>query len=554
MANTQDLIITNARILTMDPQNPTAEAVVTKGNKIAFVGSDSEVEAWKTDNSRVIDGKGRTLMPGIIDSHFHILSGSLSLGSAPLIDVLTLDDLKESLQSYARDHPEYKWVTGTRIGYDILPDGQRLNRHHLDEIIPDQPVILISYDFHTGWANTRALELAGLLHGADLGLSGEIVMGEDGLANGELREGHAYEPVLSLSEIYSGLRGYAGTPKDPFNLAQVPPHVRNLLREGMEQASRLGITSIHNMMGDPGQLALLSAMEAEGELPLRIYFPYTIFPDGPPEAVSEAIAMRDGHQGNLVRCGSAKLFIDGVIESWTALMLEDYANKPGFRGESLWDFEDFTSRVTELDQAGFQVIVHAIGDGAIRRTFDAYEAAISENGARDSRHRIEHIELLHPDDLPRFAELEVIASMQPLHAPSKEIWPAIVWPECVPQSRWGDAFPWQDIRDTGVPLVFGSDWAVASQDPWWGLQTALTRQSMAPGLPDQRQTLDDALASYTRDAAYAEFQEGVKGQLKVGMLADLILLSADLEATAIEEIRDVRPTLTVCDGVITYEV
>jgi predicted amidohydrolase YtcJ len=254
-----------------------------------------------------------------------------------------------------------------------------------------------------------------------------------------------------------------------------------------------------------------------------------------------------------VRCGSAKFFIDGVIESWTALMLEDYANKPGFRGESLWDFEDFTRTVTELDQAGFQIMVHAIGDGAIRRTLDAYEAAIRENGARDSRHRIEHIELLHPDDLPRFAKLDVIASMQPLHAPSKEVWPALIWPECVPQSRWGDAFPWQDIRDTGVRLVFGSDWAVASQDPWWGMQVALTRQSMAPGLPNQRQSLGNALSSYTRDAAYAEFQEDLKGQLKVGMLADLVLLSEDLESLPVEEIKDVRPTLTVCDGVITYE-
>jgi len=553
MAKTQDLIITNARVLTMDPQNPTAEAVVTKGNKIVYVGNKAEAESRMAENTRVIDSRARTLMPGIIDSHFHILSGSLSLGSAPLIDVLSLDELRESLQSYARDHPEYTWVTGTRIGYSILPEGQRLNRHHLDEIIPDQPVILISYDFHTGWANTRALEMAGLLHGADLGLNGEIVMGEDGLANGELREGHAYEPVLSLSEIYGVLKGYAGTSKEPLNLAQVSPHVGKLLREGMKQASCLGITSIHNMMGDPVQLAVLTALESGGELPLRIYFPYTIHPDAPPEAVSEAIAMREGHRGNLVRCGSAKFFIDGVIESWTALMLEDYANKPGFRGESLWDFEDFTSRVTELDQAGFQVIVHAIGDGAIRRTFDAYEAAISENGARDSRHRIEHIELLHPDDLPRFSELGVIASMQPLHAPSKDVWPALVWPECVPQSRWGDAFPWQDIRDTGVRLVFGSDWAVASQDPWWGLQTALTRQSMAPGLPNQRQSLENALASYTRDAAYAEFQEDVKGQLKEGMLADLVLLSEDLESLPVEEIRDIRPTLTMCDGVITYE-
>jgi hypothetical protein len=246
--------------------------------------------------------------------------------------------------------------------------------------------------------------------------------------------------------------------------------------------------------------------------------------------------------------------MDGVIESWTALMLEEYANKPGFKGESLWDFEDFTSRVTEFDQVGFQVIVHAIGDGAIRRTLDAYQVAIETNGVRDSRHRIEHIELLAPDDLPRFAKLGVIASMQPLHAPSKEVWPALVWPECVHEERWKDAFVWQKLREAAPRLVFGSDWAVADQNPWWGIQVAVQGQHWGLGGPDQRQTLEDALASYTRDGAYAEFQEDVKGQLKEGMLADLVLLSEDLESLPIEEIRDVRPTLTVCDGAITYEV
>jgi predicted amidohydrolase YtcJ len=308
------------------------------------------------------------------------------------------------------------------------------------------------------------------------------------------------------------------------------------------------------MDGDPAQLSIYSALETKGELPVRMYYPYTVHPDAGPTVVSKAISMREQHQGSLTRCGSVKFFMDGVIESWTALMLEDYANKPGFRGESLWDYEEFANQVIELDQAGFQVIVHAIGDGAIRRTLDAYEAAIRANGSRDSRHRIEHIELLHKDDLTRFSELNVIASMQPLHIPSREMWPALVWLDCVPQERWDDAFPWQDLRDNGAQLVFGSDWPVASQDPWWGLQTALSRRSLSPGLPTQRQTLELALAAYTRDAAYAEFQEKVKGQLKVEMLADLVLLSDDLESLPIERIKDVRPILTVCDGVITHEI
>jgi predicted amidohydrolase YtcJ len=190
----QDLIIKNARVLTMDAEKPTAEAVVTKGNKIAYVGGNSEVEGWNTDNSRVIDGKGRTLIPGIVDSHFHMLGGSLQLGSAQLGEVTSLEQLTAVLRDFAAENTQDEWVTGTRIGYSLSPGNLRLNRRYLDDIISNRPIILISYDFHIGWANTLALEMAGLMHGADLGLEGEVVMGEDGLADGELREGAAYAP------------------------------------------------------------------------------------------------------------------------------------------------------------------------------------------------------------------------------------------------------------------------------------------------------------------------------------------------------------------------
>jgi predicted amidohydrolase YtcJ len=553
MTNKQDLIITNARVLTVDPQNPTAEAVVTKGNKIVYVGSNVEAESQLNDNARQVDAGGRTLLPGIIDSHFHILGGSLQLGSAQLGEVTSLDELTSVLRNFAEDNPQDTWVTGTRIGYSLSPGNLRLNRHHLDEIISNKPIILISYDFHIGWANTLALEMAGLMQGAELGLEGEVVIGEDGLADGELREGAAYAPVLNLTEVYSGLWGYARSMDDEENEVNVTERASTLIRDGLRAASQLGITSVHNMDGDLRQVGIYSKLEVAGKLPVRIYFPFSVRPDAQLGGVEIAKRMREQFQGDLVRCGSAKFFMDGVIEAWTGLMLEDYANKPGFRGESLWDFEEFTNRVTEYDKAGFQIITHAIGDGGVGRTLDSYETAKDINGSRDGRHRIEHIELLHRDDLNRFADLGVIASMQPLHAPDLEQWPGIIWPECVPEDRWRDSFIWQDIRETGAKLVFGSDWPVAPQNPWWGIHSAVKGQLWAPGIPDQRQSLEDALASYTRDAAYAEFQEDVKGQLKEGMLADLVLLDQALESLPIEEIRDVRPTLTVCDGVITYE-
>jgi predicted amidohydrolase YtcJ len=552
MSTRSNLIITNAAVITMDTRQPEAQAVVVEGDRIKYVGSSEEAQAFQGAGTRVVDAGGNTLMPGIIDSHIHILGGSLQLGSAALGEVSSLEDLARVLKDFTGQHADDTWITGTRIGYDILPEGERLGRKDLDAIIPDHPVILVAYDFHTAWVNTRGLELAGLMRGADFGTAGEVVMGEDGLAQGELREMAAYGPVLNMSDTYGGLWGYDGSATEGMRMPRITERTRALVREGLKQAAQLGITSLHNMDGDPPQVELYSALEEAGELPLRIYFPYSLRPDAPSDALQAAIEMRERHQSGKVRCGAVKTLLDGVIEAWTGWMLEDYANRPGERGEPIWDYEAFVDQVLRFDAAGFQIITHAIGDRAIREALNAFEQARRTNGVRDSRHRIEHIELLHPDDLHRFSELDVVASMQPLHIPSREIWPALIWPECVPEERWKDAFPWRDIRRSGARLVFGSDWPVASQDPWWGIQTALTRQPLAEGLPDQRQSLQEALAAYTRDAAYVEFQENEKGQLRVGCLADMVLLPEDLGSLPAQEIRKVRPILTMCNGEITY--
>jgi predicted amidohydrolase YtcJ len=244
--------------------------------------------------------------------------------------------------------------------------------------------------------------------------------------------------------------------------------------------------------------------------------------------------------------------MDGVIESYTALMLDDYADRPGNRGTAIFNAEQFTRLATEADRLGLQIAVHAIGDGAVRRTLDGFAHAEHVNGGRDSRHRIEHIEVLHPDDLPRFEQLGVIASMQPLHVAISG--PGQLWAQRVGAARWGRSFPWQTLRESGAHLVFGSDWPVVTQNPFLGIHTALTRQPWAEAQPVEAQALEATLAAYTRDAAYVEFQEGVKGQLRAGMLADLVLLSGDIEATPVEQLKDMTVALTVCDGQVVYEV
>ena len=234
------------------------------------------------------------------------------------------------------------------------------------------------------------------------------------------------------------------------------------------------------------------------------------------------------------------------------MSLNGYPDQPHTFGVPIFDAEHYVRMVTEADRLGLQVITHACGDGAVRRVLDGYEAVQKRNGRRDSRHRVEHIEMIHLDDAPRFAQLDVIASMQPLHSPLQENDPD-VWSRRVREEDWDRAFAWRTIRDAGARLVFGSDWPVALPDPLQGIAAALNRQPWRPGQHAHNQTLEEAIAAYTRDAAYAEFQEEQKGQIRAGMLADLVLLTDNIFAVPKKDIAAVRVAMTVCDGRIVYQ-
>ena len=536
MPGAADILILHARCFTADPAHPRAEAVAVRGDRIVFVGGDADAAAWRGPGTRVIDAQGCTLMPGFIDSHFHLLLGSIGLDDAQLSDVRSYEALAETLRAFAAGRPRREWLVGYGLPYAILPGGRMLTRRDLDAIVDDRPLIVFAYDTHTAWANTEALRRANLLQdGKTVAPNSEIVLGDDGLANGELREPGAYQPVLDLIP-------------EPSDVEK-----RALLRKGLAQAAAFGVTSVHNMDGDADQLTLYAALEDLGEMTLRVYVPCRVRPDTPFEALAkDAVAMREMHRSDKVRGGAVKFFMDGVIESYTGLLLDDYEGRPGVRGDANFSAEHFNRMAVEADRLGLQIFVHAIGDAAVRRTLDGFEAARRANGRRDNRHRIEHIELIHADDLPRFRELGVIASMQPLHAPTSatgiDVWPARVGPP-----RWDRSFAWRSLRQAGATLVFGSDWPVVSQNPMRGVHAALNRKPWAEGGADHRQTLADTFVAYTRDAAYAEFMEHQKGQLKAGMLADMILLSRDVFAGPAEEIDQVHPVLTMCDGRIVSQ-
>lgn len=534
MPQPADIIISHARVFTANPANPHAEAVALRGRQIVFVGSNADAQSWRGSATRLIDGQNCTLMPGFIDSHFHLLHGSLKLGDIQLDQAGSLAELAEAIQAFAAARPNEPWLVGQGARYAALPN-ETLTRHQLDAIIANRPLVLLSYDVHTAWANTEALRRANLLTGGEpAGPNSQIGRDAQGQATGELIEPGAYNLVLNLIPPLTAARQKA------------------LLKQGLALAASLGITSVHNMDGDSEQLALYQSLEKSGELTLRVYVPFDVKPHTPPEALEEAVDMRQSCRGNMVRSGSVKFFMDGVIETYTGLLLSDYANRPGDKGGALFSAQHFSHMAGEADRLGLQIFVHAVGDGAVRRALDGFEAAQRRNGRRDSRHRIEHIELIHPADLPRFAQLGVVASVQPAHAPlsPQDTDP---WPSRVGQARWADSFAWQSLRQAGARLAFGSDWPVATLNPMAGLYYALNRQPWLPHLPHHRQTLADALPGYTREAAYAEFQEHQKGQLRPGLLADAVLLSRDIFATPPEEIDQVQPVLTICNGQIVYE-
>jgi predicted amidohydrolase YtcJ len=539
----------------MDMAAPRAEALVLRGREIAYVGNNREALAFKSNGTQVIDAKGGTVMPGFIEGHMHLFAGAAELDHLQLFGVHGFDALEAAVAAYLRDNPGNDLIVGEQADYTILSKDEPVTRHHLDRIAVGRPFMMYSPDHHTAWANTIALEQAGILKGRKLGPGNEIVMGPDGLANGELREGEAIDPVRSLSKAGNrdrlGLT--TGGEPDPRPTAAEFEHDLKVMKRGLDHCARHGITSIHNMDGNFYTLELLEEIEKRGELLCRVRVPFHMKNFMDLAELEKASAMRKRFHTEKLASGFVKVFVDGVLDSWTAVMVDDYADRPGWRGEPLFTPEHFARVAVEADRRGLQIAVHAIGDGAVRIVLDGYAAARRTNGTRDSRHRIEHIELVHPADIPRFRELGVIASMQPPHPPGCHGLPLEPTVSRIGAAKWPYAYAWNTLRGEGARLVFATDWPVSAIDPIRSVQSAMTRRLWKAGLPDHRQSLSQALASYTRDGAFAEFMEARKGTLKPGMLADVAVLSADLEITDPEALHRVRPVVTICDGRVTYE-
>lgn len=544
------LVFTNASVLTMDPETPRATAVAVSGDRIVAVGSDAEITALAGPDTRRIDADGQTLLPGFVESHVHLFMGGYNETVIRADRVSGLEALRTAVKHYAEAHPDLTLLLGQGADYAILGPDRPLDRHTLDELCPDRPLAIMAYDFHTAWANTAALEAAGLLEGRDLPRGNEVVMGTDGKATGELHEKLAMLPILDLRNL-GGRESLGMSGIEP----PVPPtekerqEDRETLKVGLRHAAQRGITSMHNMDGNRYMLEVLREIEDEGDLISRVRVPFHLTAEMGLSELDRASAMTRDFVGDTLCCGFVKIFLDGVIASGTAVMIDPYANRPGHRGDMLFTREDFITAAVEIDRRGMQIAIHAIGDAAVRLALDGYEAAAKANGPRDRRHRIEHVEMLHPDDLGRFAELGVVASMQPPHAPVREDETTTG----IGTDRAGMAYAWRTIADTGATVAFSSDWPIVPISPLAGIQAAMTRQNWAEGLPDQRLDLHNVLAAYTRNGAYVGYAEDLTGMIRPGMKADLALLSDNIETTQADRIGALEVDLTLFDGRVTHE-
>jgi hypothetical protein len=326
----------------------------------------------------------------------------------------------------------------------------------------------------------------------------------------------------------------------------------SIIRSGLAHFARLGITSFHNMDGNIYTMQLLSALERRGELTARARVPFHFKPYMGLAALERARLMTEGYNTAMLRSGCVKLFMDGVVDSGTAVMLDDYPDRPGWRGDPLFSQAHFNDVATAADRLGLQIAVHAIGDGAVRMVLDGYETARKANGKRDSRHRIEHIEVVHPDDIPRFKKLGVLASMQTCHAPGGQSLPLEPTLSKIGRAKWPYAYAWQTMRKAGAQLVFGTDWPVSDANPLRNVHTALTRTPWENGLPEQRQSLKDTLHSYTAMGAYAGFMEQKTGRLAKGLLADVIVLDRDISTGDVDQIENAKLRYTLCNGKIVF--
>ncbi len=521
-AQTADLVLRNAKIYTGDPGRPNASVLAVRGGRIVFVGEEYDGAAAKT-----IDAKGAAVIPGLIDSHVHMEALGDSLENLDLRGVTSEAAAAEMVRKAAAGHKPGEWIRGRAWDQNLWPGKQFPGKDSLTKAAPNNPVALSRVDGHATWANQRALDLA------DINASTQDPSG------GKIIRNAAGQPAGVLVDRAQGLL----TAKVP---APSADEVRRRIQRAAKECARVGLTSIHDAGITTGDLAAYRALLAAGELPVRVNAMI-----GGTGALWEELKKRGPEIGDMLTVRSIKMYADGALGSRGAALLAPYSDDPGNTGLLITD--EATLRQVALDavRTGFQVCTHAIGDRANHITLNAYATALK--GPNDKRFRIEHAQVVAPEDFARFKEYSLIASMQPTHATSDMGWAQTrLGPE-----RIKGAYAWQTFLKLGVRVASGSDFPVENPNPIWGFYSAVTRQDHegepeGGWFPDQRMTREEALRSWTDTGAYADFEETTKGSLAPGKVADFLILSADIMKIPAIEIWRTRVTTTVLAGRVVY--
>jgi predicted amidohydrolase YtcJ len=449
-------------------------------------------------------------------------------------------DIQQKLREYAKSHPGTGWILGRGWMYGMFGAEALPHKKYLDEVFPERPVFLEGYDGHTYWANSKALAMAGVTKDTPDPPNGAIV-----------RDANTGEPTGALKEAAEQLVA---------KIIPAPTRAEKLaaLRRGIKWANEHGLTRVHSAGQDFEELDLYDELRRHGDLTVRFYIAYFLDPpELRPRDLDAIEAARKKYRDAWIDTSVVKFMVDGVVESHTAAMLEPYSDDPSTKGKLFWDVQKYTDAVAELDKRGLQLFTHAIGDYGVRTALDAYENAEKVNRTSDRRPRIEHIETISAADIPRFAKLGVIASMQPLHA-DPDANTLNVWARNAGPDRASRGFAWHSIAAAGGKLAFGSDWPVVTLDPWIGLQLAVTRQTLEGkpegGFhPEQRVTLAEAIAGYTLGAAFAGRREKTEGSLEPGKVADLIVVSQNVFEIDPHKIAGTKVVTTMVGGRVVYQ-
>jgi predicted amidohydrolase YtcJ len=536
-----DLVLLGGRIATMDSARSWASALAVSGGRIAMVGPDMTAKAHIGPKTRVIDLRGRTVTPGFQDAHVHPVHGGLTMLRCNLHEARGKEEVLAVVAEYARSHPDEPWIIGGGWYMADFPGGTP-HRDDLDRIVPDRPVALTVRDGHVVWANTRALEIAGVTADTSDPVDGRIERDPDGTPSGALHEGA---------------------------MALVREFVPDDTREVMAEALRLGQAYLHSLgitawqdaivQPEPEEAAYVT-LASSGELTGRVIGALWWERSRGAEQIDEFVERRRATSNGRYQATSVKLMMDGVLENFTGAMLEPYGDGQGGTTDNAGllqiDPEGLRTWLPRLDALGFQPHFHAIGDRAVRASLDAVEAARQANGPSDTRPHIAHIQVVHPDDVPRFRQLGVAANAQPYWACHEDQMDVLTIPFIGDRWRW--QYPYRSLRAAGATLAMGSDWSVSTPDPLLEMEVAverisdLSRGEAEPLLPDERIELIDALAAFTSGSAYVNHLDE-SGSLEVGKVADIAILDRDLFDRGAGAIGEACVIGTFIEGEPVYE-